>query len=633
MAFRQVAGILRLAEPASSPQGIQDPRRYSSGSCRALDGGKAPTATTAQSTSSASDQPGGSKSDTPQPTQESPTMAQSAVPSASSGTTNEPISWTQKLAEVLPQSDKSILKEVERLIGRPLPKSSPQASASTGTEATSDTPSVTPAALPATPMSRKGAETERSRSPGTRSLHTASDAQPSHSHTAVRDLKARDRSRDQQDDPSEGKSALVPEHSGKSGGSQIPTGTRKLAPRQDWRFSGRSPVDQSGGEWAGAGTDSEGDGQDDNELGSSDTMKLTGVGLKSNNVESPPETSTSFPLARKAATTRTGRPPIYRLKAQRTIGFAWAEDGSDHAAAPAATASRSKKRRLSPHSETDSRGERSKKYKRDGEAFPVRGAADGEASLLNFDSNEVSLRGGRPGEPPTHGVAPRIGIHANSPSDGGAGATTAFRPTTASTTGRGATSDSQPQRSLSSPSDEPASDSATTILRLPVRVPRIFGDISGSELTLATKYLNGASAEELANFYGGGDSVLLSDEHLRARARLVPVLWCEHESPALASSLRDPVWYARFCAGPYKPEMKDEGDDVVVGRARAENPLLGARLRVAGHRSRLAEAFLNVMHDAFCVAVEGVGGAGETVLSSADKIDAGADEMDTDTGN
>ncbi|RYO99498.1 hypothetical protein DL764_006789 [Monosporascus ibericus] len=119
-------------------------------------------------------------------------MAQSAVPSASSSSINEPTSLAQKLAEVLSQSDKSILKEVEPLI--------------------------------AAPISRKGAETERERSPGTRSLRTASDAQPSHSHTAVRDLEARDRSRDQQDGPSDGKSAPVPGHSESSGGSHDPDG-------------------------------------------------------------------------------------------------------------------------------------------------------------------------------------------------------------------------------------------------------------------------------------------------------------------------------------------------------------------------------------------------------------------------
>ncbi|RYP28819.1 hypothetical protein DL767_007037 [Monosporascus sp. MG133] len=751
---------------ASLPQGIQDPGRDSSGSCRAVDDGKPPTVTTAQSTSSASDRPGGSKSDTPQPTQESPAMAQSAVPGASSGTTNEPTSLAQKLAEVLSQSDKSILKEVESLIGRPLPKSSPQGSASTGTEATPDTPSVTPAALPVTLMSRTGAETERSRSPGTRSLHAASDAQPSHSHTAVRDLEARNRSRDQQDGPSDGESALAPEHSERSGESHDPDGnTEAGSADKTGDFLGGPRDDQSDGEWDGAGTDSEGDGQDDNGASGNvpsssgqsnshpgrtgetrqcsqclqfkplaelvqtisgnyskrcrvclqalrrDQYRKAQEGISKRNEElastdrkvctkcrrtRPIDMFQSLLGSYEVKTCRTcrlRRHETYRRRreeqqgresagTQRTVStgsegrsytdrkasdlptqgsktrgarlngeeaptpqgaegpgsnapsdIAWAEDDNHHATASAATASRSKKRRLSTHSETDSRCERSKKHRRDREAFSIRGAADEEASLPNSGSNEVSLRGGGLSEPPTHGVAPPIEIHANSPSGGSGGATTTFRPTTASTTGRGATLDSQLQRSSSSPSDRPASDSVSTILRLPARVPRFFGEISGGELTLATKYLDGASAEELANFYGGGDSVLLSDDDLRARARLVLVLWCEHESPALARSLRDPVWYARFCAGLHKPEMKDEGDDVVVGRARAENPLLDVRLRDPGRRSRLAEAFLNVMHDAFRVAVEGVGGAGGTVLSSADKVDAGADEVDTDMGN
>ncbi|RYO88572.1 hypothetical protein DL762_003694 [Monosporascus cannonballus] len=166
------------AEPASSPQGIRDIRRDSSGTCRAVDDDTAPTVTTAQSTLSTPDQPSGSKSDTPQPTHESPTMAQSVVTSASSDTTNEPTSLAQKLAE-----------------------NSSQVSAPTGTEATSDTPSVTTALLPATPMSY---------------------AQPSHS--AVRDLEVRDRSRDQEDGPSDRESALVPNNSESWGGSHDPDG-------------------------------------------------------------------------------------------------------------------------------------------------------------------------------------------------------------------------------------------------------------------------------------------------------------------------------------------------------------------------------------------------------------------------
>ncbi|RYO96959.1 hypothetical protein DL766_001247 [Monosporascus sp. MC13-8B] len=187
------------AEPASSPQGIRDIRRDSSGTCRAVDDDTAPTVTTAQSTLSTPDQPSGSKSDTPQPTHESPTMAQSVVTSASSDTTNEPTSLAQKLAE-----------------------NSSQVSAPTGTEATSDTPSVTTALLPATPMSCRGTETKCEHSPGTRSLHTISDAQPSHS--AVRDLEVRDRSRDQEDGPSDRESALVPNNSESWGGSHDPDG-------------------------------------------------------------------------------------------------------------------------------------------------------------------------------------------------------------------------------------------------------------------------------------------------------------------------------------------------------------------------------------------------------------------------
>ncbi|RYP71963.1 hypothetical protein DL769_004568 [Monosporascus sp. CRB-8-3] len=755
------------AEPASSPQGIQEPRRDSSGPCRAVDDGKHPTATTTQSTSSASDQPSGSKSDNPRPAQESPTMAQSAVLSASNVTTNEPTSLAQKLAEVLAQSDKSILKELESLIDPPVPESSWQGSASTGTKATPDTPSMTTAAFPATPMFRNGAEAEREHSPGTRSLHTTSDAQPSHLHTAARDLEARDQSRDQEDGPSDGKSALVPEHSESLGGPDDPDGNTEAGSADEaGDFPGGPRVDRSDGEWDGAGTDSEGDDQDVNGASGnapssrgpssshpgragetrqcseclqfkplaelvqtisgnySRRCRACWQALRRNKYRKAHEeiskrneelASTNRKVCTKCRRTR----PIdmfqsllgnYKVKTCRTCRLrrrkasprrleeqqgreptgarstvstgsegsnhtdgkasdgpaqggkrrgarlngeeaptlprmegpgsnapseiAEAEDDSDHAPAPAATTSRSKKRRLSAHPETDSRGEHSKRHRRDKEPSSVLGAADEEASLPNSDFEEVNLRGGGAGEPPPRGVAPPLGIHANPASGGGATAATTFRPTTASTTGRGATSDSQlPGSSSSPPSGKPASDSATTTLRLPTRVPRFFGEVSGSELTLATKYLDGASAEELSNFYGGGAPVPLSDDHLRARARLVLVLWCEHGSPALARSLRDPVWCARFRAGLYTPEMKDKGDDVVDGRARAENPPLDTRLRDPGRRSRLAEAFLNAMHDASHAAVEGVGGAGGTVLSSADKVDAGADEMDTEMGN
>ncbi|RYO99499.1 hypothetical protein DL764_006790 [Monosporascus ibericus] len=94
-------------------------------------------------------------------------------------------------------------------------------------------------------------------------------------------------------------------------------------------------------------------------------------------------------------------------------------------------ASKSMKRRLSARSETDSRWECFKKHRRHREALSVRVAADEEMALLNSDSNEVSLRGGGPGELPTYGVAPPIGIHANSPGGGDGGATTAFWPTSA----------------------------------------------------------------------------------------------------------------------------------------------------------------------------------------------------------
>ncbi|RYO88571.1 hypothetical protein DL766_001248 [Monosporascus sp. MC13-8B] len=290
-------------------------------------------------------------------------------------------------------------------------------------------------------------------------------------------------------------------------------------------------------------------------------MELTGVGLKKKQDREPTGTRSIVSTGSEGSNYTDGKASDLpaqggkRPRQQRTVGQRRAEDDSDHAAAPAAMTSRSKKRRLSAHSETDSHGERSKKHRRDREASSVRGAADQETSLPNSNSDGVRLRGAGAGEPPARGVAPPIGIHANSPSGGGAATT--FQPTTASTTGRGATPDSQlPGSSSSSPSGKPASDSATTILRLPARVPRFFWEVSGSELTLATKHLDGASAEEPANSYGhGGGSIRLSDD-LCARAR------CGTTSGTRASA--------------------------------------GA-------------------------SVEGVGGAGGTVLSSADKADAGAD--------
>ncbi|RYP78555.1 hypothetical protein DL771_000508 [Monosporascus sp. 5C6A] len=489
--------------------------------CHAVDVGKPPTVTTAQGASSASDQLGASKPDPPRSTQESPTMAQSAVPSASSGATSGPTSLAQKLAEVLSQSDKSILKGVEFIIGRPCRRARRKAQPPQGPRLRRTTPSVTPAALPATPMSRKGAETERSRSLGTRSLHTASDAQPSHLHTAVRDLETCDRSRDQQD------------------------GTRKLARRARLEISERSLVDQSNGEWGGAGTDSEGDGQDDNGRESTGAQRIVSTGSEASNYTDGKTSDLPAQGGERCGARLNGEEaPTPRETegpgSNAPSDIAGMEDDSKHAAAPAVTTSRSKKRRLSAHSETDSRGEHSKKHRRDREALSVRGAADEEASLPNSDSNGWSLRGGGPGEPPTGGVVPPIGIRANSPGGGGGGATTTFRPTTASTTARGTTSRLSSSghyitiqyTRLGFRRNNPAASRAG---------PRFFGEISGSDLALTTKYLNVASAEELVNFYGGGDSVLLSDGHLGARPRLVLVLWCEHESPEFAPSLRDPV--------------------------------------------------------------------------------------------